>query len=639
MNGRHSRLNSNHIMATFTPEQIARLRQICNTMPFGQLKKYVTDGLLTSTSLLPELNDERRRELDNVLSTMPNPEEARQWEAASASAASAGEDEYAIQQAIDSLSLYIDTWDAIRPTDNHVDEASGLLYQLKAEITERRAAVEENDWNDVWDRRGGSIDALLGHLYKYPYTVHADEIDDAVWSELQRDPDALRAAEEYERNFPKGRHMGDVAAVRNALNEWEQAKAFADAREIRQYIDRNPGSPFANEAQALLAELKRAELERMREKGSAYDAKELMDLIYDNVFTERELIATGILERGDLDMIRDAEQDRERLPDIRTEILRCTQECRPDSTDIYFFGIPSTGKSCILMGLISSGALSYNSAHGGGNYADALSLFVNAGVTIPSTPGDFVATIQSEIITDMGKNKVMTSHVNLVEMSGEEFAFKLSSNENGHVGFKDMGKGAPELLINSNRKIFFIIIDPTATMVRFQHAVQMTDDYGNPMFNEEGKPVMTLRNYNLNQRIMLKRMIDVLMDPENKEIMEKVDAIHFIVTKADILDNNKNGNDRESEAMLRFRANFGSELQRLIRFCRENDINVTRNDATYGHPRLYTFSLGDFKIGGLYRYNPADSEKLVQVIKENTGSERELSWFDKFRRVLSKPIF
>lgn len=603
-------------------------------MPLAQLKKYAQNGLIVSSAQLPGLNEDRKREIDNIISSRPNPLEREQWEKVSSLAAGAATDEQAQEQVLLALEEYISDWENLRPVGNNVDRAIAMADDLKEKVNRIRAAAEEADWQQVWDVRGGTIEALTGHLDKYPHSIHSAEIDDAIWMELLRLPERLETARRYRELFPNGAHISDVRDIENAARKWEDIKAYADPLQVKQYMNENPYSPFLEEARFLLSDLKHAELERMRDEGDAYDAQNLLALVDNAVFTENELIAARVIERGDINDIRSIAYERDQLPDISSEISRCRRETAEGCTDVFLFGIPSTGKSCILMGLINSPKLNYNSVHGAGSYAGALSQYVAAGVTIPRTPGDFIATIQASIVTEDAQHPV-----NLVEMSGEEFAFKLAANENQHISFADMGAGAPELLRNKNRKIFFIIIDPTTTNVRFPHAMPMTDEYGRPVLNAEGQQIYEPRWFNLNQRIMLEKIIDVLMDPENKDVMEKVDAIHFIVTKADILDKNTSGNDRETEAYNRFLANFGNKIQTLIRFCQANDINATSDKRTNGHPRLYTFSLGNFKIGGYFRYNSYDSDKLIDVIMENTGAVREEKFIDRFLRIVNQPIF
>ncbi|MDE6218287.1 MAG: hypothetical protein K2F64_04720, partial [Muribaculaceae bacterium] len=523
---------------SFTTEQIIQLRKICNTMPMAQLKKYAQQGLLSSTDILPELNPDRKREIDAILASKPNPQERAEWQNAKA-LADAASDENSMQQAINALRAYIDNWQSLRPLDNNVDEAILIADSLAARISDMRRMAEENDWQMVWGQAGGSINALLGHLYKYPNSIHAGEIEDAIWLELMRHPDRRHAISEYRRYFPNGKYSAECDRFQRAIIEWDEVRSNADLIRIASYIQNNPESPCLDEARSLMAHLKGRELDAMRQGADSYDSAYLLSLVNNQVFTEQELIMAHVLNYGDLEEIRNIDEIRRSLPDINESISNCRNETAEGCTDVFFFGIPSTGKSCILMGLINSTKLNYNSVHGAGTYASALSEYVNAGVTIPGTPGDFIATIQANIIVNDAYHPI-----NLVEMSGEEFAFKLANNEDQHISFEDMGKGAPELLRNNNRKIFFIIIDPTTTNVRFTQQRPIRDEYGNVILNEEGKPITEPRTFFVNQRIMLERMIDVISDPMNKDVIDKVDAIHFIVTKADILDRTASGRDR-----------------------------------------------------------------------------------------------
>ncbi|MCM1152427.1 MAG: hypothetical protein NC328_02070 [Muribaculum sp.] len=613
-----------------TPEQLQKLQANCNTMPMAQLKKYFESGLISSTAQLPQLNDDRRRELDKILATFPNPEEKKGWLRVQ-SALNSGADP---QSALNLLDDYIRFWEEIRPSGNHVDEALRLRLTYVEKQREATARIEEADRAEILNHPAPSPQMITAYLGKHPYSAHIPEMDTPLWEALMRQGDAIEGARVYLRYFPAGVHKYQASQVSDAIDGWEEVRDYGDIFKTREYILNFPGSPLINNAFSFMSELKEIELEAMADDKNPYDYDRLVQLVDNGIFSEPELCARGILRPGDIDYIRSISDQRDMLPDINTEIRRCKAEIKENATDVYFFGIPSTGKSCILMGLIGSSRMHYNSVRGAGSYADALSQYLMVGATIGRTPGDFIATIHADI---QAGNK---SHpVNLVEMSGEEFAFILANNEQGKVSFAEMGKGAPELLRNNNRKIFFIIVDPTASVLKFQHAVPLLDEKGLPVINEEGYIVNELREYYLNQRIMLRKMIDTLMDPDNRDVMKRVDAIHFIVTKADTLDNNPNGNSREAEAMARFNQNFPHEIDRLTSFCIQHDINSTNNKATNGHPRLYTFSLGNFITGGIFKFVPDDADKLVEVIMENTASVRENSLSDKIRGIFNKSAF
>ena len=61
--------------------------------------------------------------------------------------------------------------------------------------------------------------------------------------------------------------------------------------------------------------------------------------------------------------------------------------------------------------------------------------------------------------------------------------------------------------------------------------------------------------------------------------------------------------------------------------------NINRN-SNY-RPKLFTFSLGTFYVGGLYEYEETDSDNLVKAIMNATGGERQKTFWDKVRDVLN----
>ena len=111
--------------------------------------------------------------------------------------------------------------------------------------------------------------------------------------------------------------------------------------------------------------------------------------------------------------------------------------------------------------------------------------------------------------------------------------------------------------------------------------------------------------------------------------MKKVDSIHIIVTKADTLGEPL---QRDDKALEVFNKNYGMNIvPPLIEVCR--DYNINRN-SNY-RPKLFTFSLGTFYVGGLYEYEETDSDNLVKAIMNATGGERQKTFWDKVRDVLN----
>jgi hypothetical protein len=111
--------------------------------------------------------------------------------------------------------------------------------------------------------------------------------------------------------------------------------------------------------------------------------------------------------------------------------------------------------------------------------------------------------------------------------------------------------------------------------------------------------------------------------------MKKVDSIHIIMTKSDTLGNPVVREDRAYEI---FQDKFGHYiLEPLMEMCKEYNINA----HTQFRPKLYTFSLGTFYIGGLYEYEQTDSNRLVKAIRNSTHGSKKKSWWDRLKETVN----
>ena len=634
-----------------TPQQINELNKVANKLPLQRLISYAKDGTITEAVLaqLTTMNSERRSQLLAIINApKPNPAEQKEWTAIASRLAQKDD------ALLFSLNTYVSHWEGTMPLGNHVDEA-------KVVIKEINELKEIKEWEEL-DKN--NAESLGNYLRKHQETSHLPEIDNYLWATVESKTDEMQkknAARFYLMLLPKGMYEQEAKNVivppASGANGTDSNAGGTDSNtngidsntnsldsnangtvsngngpvgsnspippSIRSldlvdtwdWMAANPYDANYDYAYQHFLELKENELLTMREELSAYSPDRVFYLLEKGIFSEGELLNARLATPESLKILRERDEIIESLPDINVEIAKCRKECAEDHTDVFLFGIPSTGKTCILMGLIGSPNININTVRAGGPYACVLEQFLDAGLTIGQTPKDFVATIEASI--QDGKNRHL---LNLVEMAGEDFAFKIADNENGVVSFEDIGAGATQLLCNSNKKSFFIIVDPTAKRVAFNHLVNETDAEGN------------VRTYlvrkNVNQKIILKRLVDLLAQPENKKIMKNVDSISIVISKADLLGS---GQEREEEAYRRFMEQHKNIITPLVELCRENGINATTN----GQPMLYTFSLGRFYVGGVYQYDATDADKLIEVLKGNTEITKKGSFGGKFKDIFN----
>lgn len=596
-----------------TELQRKKLIEGINSISINSIIKYIQTGDITLDDV-PHISEERRQYILEHLNSMPNPVEQQEWQAIELTLTQPS------AELLQKLSAYISRWDAVRPAGNHVDLAKQKLPEIETQLKLEAEKAEQAAWDTI---DPFSMTDLISYLSKYPNTIHKTEIDDSIWSLTNQEN--VQEIQNYITLLPQGIHVREAQAILNAIVEWNNVKLTNDIFCINEYIRNNPYTPFKNQAQVQLMGLKQQEISAMRTNPNSYEVNRLLRLINNGIFSDYELINAKVMTNTVLETLRNHDINAD-LPDIRQAIEKSRAECKAGYTDVFFFGIPSTGKTCVLMGMSRSNSLHINLASGGGDYAAALQQYTDVGVTVPRTPGTFVTTLEATIssVTDQGG---AVHKINLVEMSGEEFAFDIANNPDKIFTFEQMGSGATQLLKNDNRKVFFLIIDPTANVVRINREVKIQDGFD----EETGMPIIhtDLQYCVVNQRTLIQKMVDLFTDPGNAEIMKKVDSIHIIMTKSDTLGSPV---EREEKAFNIFQQKYsGDILKPLIDLCEEYNINSRTNF----HPNLYTFSLGTFYVGGLYEYEQTDSDRLVTAIMNSTQSIKRKSWWDRLKETVN----
>lgn len=502
--------------------------------------------------------------------------------------------------------------DAIRRRDEEAAAAAA------AEAAAAAAAREQSDWEKV---KRDNYNSLRTYKAKYPSSVHLDELDDLMWLNTKNVMN-YNSLTRYLSDWPVGRHAEEANLALSESGEWEDVKRSGDLFRVADYLENHSTSPYINEVNALFYKLRDEELRKMKENPSEYSKDEIERLIAANIFTIWQLEDEELITDESWEMLQ---LDRDLFPNIQDFQSEDPNIQAPEGcTDIYLFGTPGTGKTCLLMGL--TGANGYRDAKGqsytlnmrtqGGPYASALQQYVSAGITPGRTFGKFVTTINGQVNEKDKRGNMLNHRINLVEMSGEEFALRIADSK--EVSLADMGTGATNLLRNSNRKVFFIIVDCSKEKVKVEYIEQVKDAEGY-VIDER------IRKKYIWQLDILNKFVGLFELPENQEIMKKVDAIHFVVTKADMLGDKSVRKEKARDLLL---STYSGPVEQLKNYCRQTK---RINYSTNYRPQVFTFSLGNFYLGDVFRFDSSETIQIVDTIRTVTSSTKEKGWWDKLK--------
>ena len=307
---------------------------------------------------------------------------------------------------------------------------------------------------------------------------------------------------------------------------------------------------------------------------------EVRDFIKTRVFTINDL--SRIIPK---DIIEKCLSDWEYIRNIEFQSMLnewCEDEpalSKHDGVDVYFLGAPSTGKSCLISGVLNAAESTPTARISGNPHIFTLLHEHKEGIAPLATSNDTVIPI--EVSLDYKGSKQL---FNIIHMSGEPVMEIASSRT------LDMNTKVGSLLSNDNPKILFFVIDP---------------EYGFQLWQE--KP--------------LEGLIHVLED--DIAIMKNVVGIHLIVTKCDMLKQ-----DCPLNEMLESRG-YKSIIYLLNELCKIHKINRKHNYT----PKIIPFSIGKFYTKDFFVEEKKYSQNVLEVILESMPETKANSFINLIRRL------
>ncbi|MCD8387412.1 MAG: hypothetical protein LUD17_11055 [Bacteroidales bacterium] len=455
---------------------------------------------------------------------------------------------------------------------SHLTEAKELLEKLESSTILTDWATLKSEKNE--DRKRNLINEFIQRYAMNPSSTAQSYIEKA-----NKEMEILADAVEARQDWLDASHENTILGYVN-------------------FVNKHPYCEYREEADLRILNMKGDLLTDMKRYPFRYNREVMYDYISSNALTMSDLV-------DDSDTLTDrAYSHIKRYPRLIDEQrhLPVSKLENPTSvdgnTDVYFFGVSGSGKTCVLAGLMSlTGKLGFRfdpkGPGGGGNYAMELRNYARTSMLPPATDQNYIQVIDCEI-NDLDNN---LHSISMIEMSGEKTA-QFAAIENP-TSLEDLGPGASGLLSNDNNKVIFFVIDPT---------------------NDKNVQLGADNSLWVQQSDVLNCVSSLLS--KNKALMRKVVAIHVILTKSDTLGDYVD--EAAIEEVLESQG-YHAVLGDLNALCEKYDINKP-TDFQVG---LFPFCVGKFMPGDVYTFDNTDSLKILRVVQENTVAQKKKGVFGK----------
>lgn len=480
------------------------------------------------------------------------------------------------EEALWNETIKLDTYLAYR---DYLTSSHSLLHEEEA--NSRIKEFDDEKWNEVQSRLSES--SLNEYLELFPDGSHVIEcrnlLNDLPWLETKR-LNTIEAYENYMRENP-GKHTYEAQAAILSIkddNEWENACILGISSAFREYLRLFPNGKHAAEAQARLNSGAAGEhfLMALREDPNAYMALDIQQKVGNGVVSWSEIESIFGFEK--MNAIRNFKIPTQLPNAIPPDSLQ------PDTTEVYFWGTPGSGKTCALGTIISSATtkgIIEPLQCAGRLYLDLLSNVFDKGNNICTLPDSTSVGNIQEMMMILRDSKKRQHQLTLIDLAGELFRSVYKIENDLFVPDEDkqvLDKAISYLKDRRNDKIHFFVVEYDA--------------------HDKKWDGLNMSNY-------LSHMIQYL---KNKKVFTKSTVgVYVLVTKCDKM--KCAVEDRPLEAFNYVQRNLASFWNTLELTCKESAIKDLKT---------LSFSIGDVFAQQLCDYDGRDTEKVIDKLLTKT---------------------
>lgn len=517
----------------------------------GQLVEYIQEGIVTFDEIVQDTDGEfdppKRREVKRLLENG----DSEEWRKVQQ------------ERTIDAVQRYLDKF-----ANGQYRE---LARTLKKELVEK---IKENELksaaNEVWTTVDkNNLNSLRSFINSYPDSRYVNEANTLI------------------NNILLDEIMGvDVETLVNQIRQLQTQKGQIVQNQIadQEYIDNNTISTierFFNEKKITKNDL----LEKIQEDPNLLSAGVVKRLINSGTLSMSDLVGIGINRLFIQKMFNGESAQSFSTPEKLDRIHK-------QSTEIYFWGIPSSGKSCALGAILSvaaSGRIAKSmdpdtGSQGYGYMTKLINLFHNGevGTLMEGTAVDSFYEMGFDLLDVEGRIHPITC----IDMAGELMRCMYKANAGDKMNEID------EVMLDTLTRV---LIDNRSTS-RKMHIFVI--EYGAEDKLYEGLP----------QKVYLDGALSYI---KNTGIFKKdTDAIYIMITKADKVKNatKETFNQYINDKYLGF-------YNGLEQICKDNEINK-------GRVEKLAFSLGEVCFQNYCKFDSRPAENVVNLILQRSASYR-----------------
>lgn len=506
--------------------------------------------------------------------------------------------------------------------DELVNNTDGeFTVKMQLGVEKLLAGSEDEDFKKVME--SASIADLQDFLNKYPMGTVAHL-------------DAVRERKHVLEKIPASEPI--VEESNGEEEEWSSIKNAGDIKLLEAFKEKYPNTSHLFELNKLITAEKNKEHSRKKspiilksminKANSAEDVSKIIQVLLENktitigMLLElirqdhnllssaacNDIISRGILNRNDLSKCGiDNGFINKMLTNARSqnfEPARPLQTIAEPCTEVYFWGIPFSGKTCALgailsaakNGLAARSMIPDNSCQGFG-YMNRLSTIFSPG-RICRLPGGTPVTSTYEMRFDLEDQEHKIHHVACIDLAGELFTCMFMKDAGEQM--RDDQKQALETLHNillenrsNNRKIHFFVIEYGAEK-RIYNGLPQAE-----YLNSAAAHLNSIGLFDSN-----------------------TDAIYVLISKVD----NASYEGSLEEHLLKYMTkNYLGFYNNLLLICKEHGINK-------GRVKIVPFSIGNVCFKDYCQFDATSATKMVDLLVRYSCFESQGFW----QKILSK---